>query len=342
MVPQSIDIQDYLESSKDWIVIDVRSQKEFQKAHIPGALNIPLLDDDSRHLVGVAYKEQGRAEAVHLGLKLIGPKMDDLLREFERVYNPDKKILFYCWRGGLRSGISSSLFAWAGYKTQLVSGGYKAYRNWVLSQFEQTYKVRILGGATGSGKTEILHHMRSKGAQIIDLEGIANHKGSAFGGIGQEPQPTTEAFENQLAHKLSVLDGHSIIWFENESHLIGTCFIPQKLWEQMSQAPILKLNVDKNTRVQRLSKEYGHFDKEILIEKTRILRRKLGGQNEQFAIDSITQGDTTSWLETLLVYYDKTYGYGTEKNKDRITELDFDWSKQETEIDKILQHELNK
>jgi tRNA 2-selenouridine synthase len=342
MTPQIVNIETVLEKPEDWSVIDVRSPKEYQKAHLPGAINIPLLNDEDRHLVGVEYKQKGRASAVHLGLQLVGPRMDELLHVFEQSCDFQKKILFYCWRGGLRSGISSSIFSWAGHKTHILNGGYKSFRTWVLSSFEKKYKLRILGGATGSGKTEILLNMKEKGVQVIDLEGLANHKGSAFGGLGQKPQPSTEAFENSLALELQIFDSQRVIWLENESHLIGTCYIPNPFWDQMTEAPILKLNIDTNTRVERLLKEYGHFEKSLLIEKTNILKRKLGGQHAQFAIESLEQDRRKDWLETVLVYYDKTYGYGIEKNQHRSTELPFDWNNSEQGISNIINHELNK
>jgi tRNA 2-selenouridine synthase len=199
-----------------------------------------------------------------------------------------------------------------------------------------------MGGATGSGKTEILLNMKEKGVQVIDLEGLANHKGSAFGGLGQKPQPSTEAFENSLALELQIFDSQRVIWLENESHLIGTCYIPNPFWDQMTEAPILILNIDTNTRVERLLKEYGYFEKPLLIEKTNILKRKLGGQHAQFAIESLEQDRRKDWLETVLVYYDKTYGYGIEKNHHRSTELPFDWNNPEQGISNIINHELNK
>jgi tRNA 2-selenouridine synthase len=207
----------------------------------------------------------------------------------------------------------------------------------VLDQFNQSYLFHVLGGATGSGKTELLTMLASRGAQTIDLEGIANHKGSAFGGLGQLPQPSTEHFENLLALGLASQEKEKPIWIENESRLIGTCFLPEAFWQQLQSAPIYQLEVNKDTRIDRLAKEYGHFPMEVLAEKTEILRKKLGGQHANKAIELLSVGDIHGWLDVLLVYYDKTYAYGGEKNASRIRSISHDWNDIEPSIKKLLE-----
>lgn len=334
MTPSILHIEDALKNREKYIWIDARSESEFLKGHLPGAVNVPLLNNDERREIGISYKRHGRSAAVKLGLALVGPKMSALYTEYEKLAK-EKTLLFYCWRGGLRSLISSTLFQWSGHKVYRLNGGYKAYRQWAQEQFQRPFKYLVLSGATGSGKTEILHHLKQNGTQIIDLEGLANHKGSAFGGLGKTAQPTTEAFENLLAEQLSLLTTDKPVVFENESRLIGSCFLPQAVWDGLQTGPILQLSVPLETRLERLSQEYGGFSSDLLIEKINAISKKLGGQHAKSAIEKILTGDTKGWIETVLVYYDKTYSYSADKNKDRSHLLDFDWRHKESSIQSL-------
>ncbi len=331
-----IHIEEAMNQKLSFQWIDVRSESEFQKAHIPGAINIPLLSNEHRVLIGTCYKKQGREAAVQLGLNLIGPKMADLFNQYKQAEMEGKKLLFYCWRGGLRSQISTTIYSWGGFKPFLLNGGYKSFRTWIHSQFEKKIPITILSGSTGSGKTEILHLLREKGEQIIDLEHLALHKGSAFGGLGFPPQPHTEAYENALGLVINSLDLTKRTFVENESRLIGHCFLPLSFWDQMQSAPIIEIQVDKLTRVKRLVKEYAHFDVNLLIEKTNILRKKLGGQNANEAIACLENSQFEQWIDILLVYYDKTYHYSVEKNIQRSKTIEFNWGLIDDSIVKII------
>lgn len=333
---KSIHIEEAFKQQLSFQWIDVRSESEYQKAHIPGAINIPLLTNEHRVLIGTCYKQQGREAAVQLGLKLIGPKMADLFSLYKNAEIEGKKLLFYCWRGGLRSQISTTIYAWGGSKPFLLNGGYKSFRTWIHSQFNKEIKLHVISGSTGSGKTEILHLLQKKGEQIIDLEGLAFHKGSAFGGLGFPPQPHTEAYENALGINISELDLSKRVFIENESRLIGHCFLPLDFWTQMQNAPILEIKVNKQTRVKRLVSEYAHFDIELLKEKTNVLRKKLGGQHANDAIEFLENQEFEKWIDTLLVYYDKTYQYSVEKNMHRSKTIEFNWEFVEDHINQIL------
>lgn len=339
MTPSTIHIEEALKNREKFTWIDARSESEFIKGHLSGAVNVPLLNNDERKEIGTTYKKQGRSAAVKLGLALVGPKMSHLYGQYESLAK-EKPLLFYCWRGGLRSLISSTLFQWSGQKVYRLHGGYKSYRNWAQEQFQKPFKYVVLSGATGSGKTEILHLLNTKGVQIIDLEGLANHKGSAFGGLGKPAQPSTEAFENLLAEELSKLSLDKPIVFENESRLIGTCFLPQPIWDGIQTGPIIQLNVPLETRLTRLSNEYGSFSSELLIEKIHAISKKLGGQHAKSAIDDILNNNTKGWISAVLVYYDKTYSYSADKNKERSRLLDFSWETEESSnkgIEQIIQ-----
>ena len=336
MSVKPIQIENALTNKSNFQWVDVRSESEFEKAHFPGAINIPLLSNEHRILVGTCYKQQGREEAVALGLELVGSKMQSLFRKYREIENLGKPILFYCWRGRLRSQISSTIYGWGGFNPSILVGGYKSFRTWAHKQFDRKMSVKILSGKTGSGKTEILHLLKEKGIQIIDLEGLATHKGSAFGGLGLPPQPSTEMFENNLALELSEINENQTVFIENESRLIGQCFLPLGIWSQMQDAPIVEINVDIPTRINRLIHEYAHFDRDHLEEKTRVLQKKLGGQHTQEAVQYLHEGNFEKWIDKLLVYYDKTYQYSVEKNIHRTSHLDFNWDDKNNCINTII------
>jgi len=192
-----LSVDDFLKEAAHLPVIDVRSPGEYDHAHIPHAINIPLFDNEERAKVGTRYKQVGKDSAVLLGLELVGPKLADFVKKARRLNLTGQEVLVHCWRGGMRSGSFAWLLNTAGIKARTLEGGYKAYRSQVLAAFAEPARM-IYGGKTGSGKTEILHELAKQGEQVIDLEALANHKGSSYGAIGQEPQPSSEQFENKL------------------------------------------------------------------------------------------------------------------------------------------------
>ncbi|MGE4332621.1 MAG: tRNA 2-selenouridine(34) synthase MnmH, partial [Macellibacteroides sp.] len=187
---------DFLEQSKTGIMIDVRSPSEFEAGHIPGARNLPLFSDNERAEIGTRYVQYGKDNAVERGLEIVGPKLAGFVKQ-ARLWADGTPIYMYCWRGGMRSGSMAWLFRTAGLTTYLLSGGYKAYRNSFAQLLEaHPWQLLILGGPTGCGKTEVLHQLQRMEQQVIDLEGLAHHKGSAFGSLGETAQPSTEQFTN--------------------------------------------------------------------------------------------------------------------------------------------------
>ncbi|MHC2993483.1 tRNA 2-selenouridine synthase, partial [Pontibacter sp. HJ8] len=259
----SISIQEFLEKAKQLPVLDARAPKEYEAGHMPQALSFPIFSDDERARIGTAYKQQGHDPAVLIGLDLFGPKMSRYVQEAEKLA-PQKEILVHCWRGGMRSGAMAWLLDFAGFQVHLLQGGYKAYRRLMQEQFELERPLLILGGLTGTGKTDLLPYLQQLGQQTIDLEGIASHKGSAFGSIGMAPQPSTEYFENLLGMELLKLDEHQPLWLEDESISIGRVQMPKPLYNRMQQAPTIVLEVPKQLRVQKLAEEYCRIDKVLL------------------------------------------------------------------------------
>lgn len=308
-----LSVEEFLAKVRSLPIIDVRSPGEYDHAHIPGAVSIPLFDNDERAQVGTKYKNAGKDAAVLLGLNLVGPKLADFVKQSKKLNPQNKEVLVHCWRGGMRSGSFAWLLDTAGLTASTLVGGYKAYRNEVLSSFAKPLNLIIIGGKTGSGKTDILKELAKQGEQIIDLEGMANHKGSSYGAIGQLAQPATEQFENKLFHTLLTLDPNRRIWLEDESRNIGSCFIPMALWLQMRIAPVAFIDMPKDKRVQRLVAEYANIDHGLLVEATERIRKRLGGKVTKDALDALGRHDYATVADLTLDYYDKAYLYGVSQ-----------------------------
>ncbi|NTV83535.1 MAG: tRNA 2-selenouridine(34) synthase MnmH, partial [Bacteroidales bacterium] len=278
----------------------------------PGAVSIPLFDDDERAIVGTTYTKSGSSEAVLAGLEIAGPKLKHFVSQAKELAT-NGELLVHCWRGGMRSEAMAWLFAFSGIKTHLMEGGYKAYRHYVRASFSTGPSIIILGGLTGSGKTELLQFLSEQGEQMIDLEGLAHHKGSAFGSLGQEDQPTNEQFENDLAAKWFLLNPAKPVWVEDESQNIGKIMIPDPLFAKMKSAQVVFIDMPFEERVYRLVQEYGCFkinDLSSLIQK---IEKRLGGDASNAAIKTLHAGDIGHAVSIVLKYYDKTYRYGLSK-----------------------------
>ncbi|MBK9507792.1 MAG: tRNA 2-selenouridine(34) synthase MnmH [Bacteroidetes bacterium] len=322
---KEISIKEFLSSRTNTPIVDVRSPKEYQLAHIPGAINIPLFNDAERAMVGTTYKHEGREKAITQGLELVGPKMAEFVAEGKRILQEHQAayITMHCWRGGMRSKSMATLFNFAGIPTLTITGGYKVYRNAVQQSFANPLHLIVLGGKTGSAKTAILQALQQQGEQIIDLEKLANHKGSAFGQLGEDPQPSSEYFENLLFEKIQQLDSTKRIWIEDESHLIGKVFIPETFWEQMRNAQVIYCDFPIEERINYLVTTYGNFDHEGVIESVKRITKKLGGQHAKAALEAYEAGDLKKATEIVLVYYDKTYNFGLSKrNPAQVKQMD--------------------
>ncbi len=295
-------------------VLDVRSPAEFLSGHLQGAINMPLFTNEERAEVGTIYKQSGKELAVLRGLEFVGPKMAEFVRQAKKT-SRDGQILVHCWRGGMRSGSMAWLFETSGLKTGVLKGGYKSFRNHVLESFAFNYDFHVVGGETGSGKTEILQALAKKGEQVIDLEELAHHRGSSFGSIGQTEQPKPEQFENDLFEALQKIDPSRRVWIEDESRSIGRVFIPQPIWEMKIAAPCYRVQIPFEVRVQRLVKDYGNFPKEILAEAVLRIQKRLGGLATKQAIESLENGDLAEVVRITLHYYDKAYDFPQSTRK---------------------------
>lgn len=319
---EKVDIEKFLQLSEKFPILDVRSPAEFAHAHIPNAISVPIFSDEERKIIGTAYKKQSRQVAVNHGLNFFSERMKIIPKEVESLKgnaqfsnSQTKTYLVHCWRGGMRSEAVAWLLSLYGYKVFLLDGGYKTFRRWALDQFEKEYSLKILGGFTGSGKTQVLKELNSRGEKVIDLEGLANHKGSAFGALGENSQPSSEMFENALALQLWQIadntngdgDTKNEIWLEDESAHIGTVGIPKPFWQQMRKSRLYFLDIPFEKRLENILNIYGVFDKEELVNCVSKIQKRLGGLNTKNAIQFINENNVEAAFEILLKYYDKLY-----------------------------------
>jgi tRNA 2-selenouridine synthase len=294
-------------------VIDVRTPSEFANGHIPGAINMPVFSDDERAVVGTLYKKQGRNEAVLKGMEFVGPQMADFVRTATRLA-VEKTLLVHCWRGGMRSGSMAWLFRTAGLHVKVLEGGYKAYRACFREDLQMmSWNFVIIGGPTGSGKTDVLKALKDQGEQVLDLEGLAHHKGSAFGALGQEAQPSSEQFENNINQVLRGFYPEQVIWVEGESHSIGRVVIPDVLFELLMVAPLVMYELDRGLRLERLVREYGFFDNELLAQSVRKIQKRLGGLRTSEALNALEDANYHKVADITLQYYDKGYANSLSK-----------------------------
>lgn len=334
---RQVEIEEFLGLARNLPVFDVRSPAEYFHAHIPDSLNLPIFNDEERAVIGTLYKKKGRPVAVRKGLEYFGPKMnafiDVVLNASESVGKSEtalleQPVLIHCWRGGMRSGAMAWLLDLYGFNVYTLSGGYKAFRKWVAERFEDAIPLIVIGGYTGSEKTRILNHVsKSAGKQVIDLEALASHRGSAFGGLGMDSQPSQEMFENLLATKISsigVKEGihgdadrlrveTDAVWVEDESQRIGRLSIPGSFWNNMRNSTVFYLERPFHRRLVNIIHEYGSFTKEELSLSIERISKRLGGLETKTAKEFLSKEDISGCLEVLLRYYDKTYSKSLAK-----------------------------
>ena len=327
-------------------IVDVRSPSEFCQGHWPGSINIPLFSDNEREKIGKSYKKESRLKAILDGLKVTitnTPKLlETILQTTKDTEGVKKSLRIYCWRGGMRS----SAFAWLartiGIKTYLLKGGYKSYRKWVLNQFEADLPIRLLGGKTGTRKTDLLNHIKKENIYVIDLEGIANHRGSSFGSLGMEDQPSTQQFENILAESLDKFHKNNAIeiWIEAESSNLGKCRIPNNLYAKMKKAPILEIIKTKNERIENLVKLYSQNSQTELKDAVNRISKRLGPQRTKEALTAIDKKEWSKACEAMLDYYDKCYEYEIKQAKN-INSINISRLSLNSSLNKILKENLH-
>ncbi|MCA1747218.1 MAG: tRNA 2-selenouridine(34) synthase MnmH, partial [Bacteroidales bacterium] len=288
---QRISIEKYLNGEPLLPLVDVRTPAEYENGHIPGAVNIPLFTNEERAKVGTLYKQVSVERAYEAGYRFVTPKLDWFMQESRKVA-VDGHVVVYCWRGGMRSKSFADHLSENGIgEVFVIEGGYKAFRQHALESFEQPEVIHVLGGYTGSGKTRALKELERMGEQVIDLEGIAHHKGSAFGSIGESEQPKNEHFTNLLFWEWRKLDFTRSVWLEDESIHIGRVFIPEVLFERMRQATLYFLKIPKEQRARLLVEVYAGIDSGKLAESVRRISKRLGGLRTAEALEALERND---------------------------------------------------
>lgn len=313
MIEKLISLEEFWSLREQLPLIDARSEAEFLQSHIPQSINIPILTNSERTEVGTLYKQKGALDATIKGFELVGPRFHQIQKKATELF-PKQKIIVYCWRGGMRSQILSWLLGMVGFEVFRLKGGYKTYRNYTFDEVRKPWNLLVLGGKTGVGKTRLLKALEDKNEQVLDLEDLANHKGSAFGGIGQQPQPSVEQFENLMAEKLRQFNSNETIWLENESRRIGKIIINDQFFNLMGCSPLIDIIKSEEERIQLIKEEYASLPKEELIKAINRLKKKLGGLRTTTAIEDIINDHHESWISNLLIYYDKTYQFDLERH----------------------------
>ena len=301
---QKISIEEALEL-KDAVIIDTRSPREYEKDRIPGAVNIPILDNEERKAVGTMYK-QDPDKATQKGYDYYNKKLPRMVEEFKKL-DKDKKIIIYCWRGGMRSQTITKLVCDLGFNAFLLEGGYRVYRRYVRTQLENykpPFTFIVLYGLAGSGKTELIKQL----VPSIDLEGLAQHRSSNFGAIGLNPREQ-KLFESLLFAKLKELEGEKLVFVEGESHKVGKVFIPNSIFTAMKKGIAVRVNCSIENRAKQIVKDYfthGEEDKirEIIVYLKPHLTKKVV-ENLLKLMDEKNYSEVSKIL--LQDYYDSKY-----------------------------------
>jgi tRNA 2-selenouridine synthase len=246
-------------------IIDVRSESEFAEDHVPGALNCPVLSDAERKEVGTMDRQQSSFEARRRGAALVSRNIARHLEEVFADKPRDWRPLVYCWRGGNRSGAMTHILGRVGWRAQQLEGGYRAYRRAVIAELDalpQRLQFQVICGPTGSGKSRLLQQLAGRGAQVLDLEALACHRGSVLGGLPSQPQPGQKHFESRVWDTLRRCAPARPVFVESESRKVGSLRVPDALLARMRESPCITLEVPRAARVRLLRDEYAHFERD--------------------------------------------------------------------------------
>lgn len=297
---------------EDKVLVDIRSPSEYEEFHIPGAINIPLFEDEEKRLIGIVYRSEGVEKAKSLGYEIAGSKLEVLLSRFKDLKERHKHVIVYCWRGGLRSQELCKFLQSMGIEVLRLSGGYRAYREFILNDMKRLLegkKFLVLTGKTGVGKTKLLRKLKEEGYPVIDLEGLANDRGSAFGKVGIRKKVSQKIFDALLYNSLLDIKA-DLIFTEDESRVIGNIHIPEAFWKKKEEGIYVEIESFIEKRVKNLIEEYTSFEswQEELKKSLAKIRKYLGEEKYSVSLELLEKGHTEELAEFLIrEYYDKTY-----------------------------------
>ena len=301
-------------------IIDARSEGEYAEDHLPGAVNWPSLNDEERKIVGTRYKQISQFEAKKLGAALVAKNIAAHIQREVLDKPREWQPLVYCWRGGKRSGSLALILDQIGFKVTLVDGGYKAFRAALVADLPQLaarHSYQVVCGTTGSGKTRLLQALQARGAQVLDLEALANHRSSVLGLIPGVPQPSQKAFDSLIWAALRSFDPARTVYIESESKKVGNVAVPEGLIAAMRAAPCLQLDLAEDERVALLLEDYDFFVKDITFFCDRLgaLTEARGKDTVQDWQARARSGDVASVVRELLVrHYDPVYLQSMRRN----------------------------
>ncbi len=305
----------------DVALVDTRSEGEYNADTIPGSVNIPLLSNEERKRVGICYKNEGPEPAKRLGLEIVSPKLIWMVNAYDQIVN-NRKLVVFCWRGGLRSKFTASLLSAMGFDAYRLIGGYKAYRRYVYNYLNcdvLPHRAIVLYGLTGVGKTTVIRSLMKKGIPAVDLEGIAKHRGSVFGKIGLPPSPTQKKFESMIVDSLARCEDKGYFIIECESRRIGNLIVPDSVMNSMKFAHRILMYAPLEVRVRRILREYdvGAGNIAALQESVCHLKKKLGGAKVKELVTGLADGKVEEVFRYLIErYYDSLYGYPSEASEE--------------------------
>ncbi|MFW6359160.1 MAG: tRNA 2-selenouridine(34) synthase MnmH [Chroococcales cyanobacterium] len=297
-------------------IIDVRSPAEYAEDHLPNAINLPVLNNEERAKVGTIYKQISPFEARKIGSSLVAKNISSHLNTHFASKEKDYSPLVYCWRGGQRSNSLAHILTQVGWRVTVLEGGYKTYRTYVreeLKRLTPQLSYKILCGLTGSGKTYLLQQLSQQGGQVLDLEGLANHRGSLLGQVWENQlqlQPSQKRFESLLLQKLKEFDCHKPVWVESESNTIGEIHVPSQLWKEMKRSPCIEIQLPLEERVKWLLQEYSHLTKNLNLLKYKLqwLTSRHGKKKIEEWYSLIDSSQLDSFVKDILInHYDPAY-----------------------------------
>jgi len=308
---KEITAEELVENLDKFCIVDIRSPTEYSEFHIPGAVNVPLFDDEEKRFIGEVYRLKGQEKAKEEGIKLVSPKLYSFYKTFKELENRGKPIVVYCWRGGMRSVAMCSFLAGTGIKVMRLKGGYRAFRRYILEDMERIISDKqfiVLTGKTGVGKTSLLRDLKREGLPVVDLEDLAKDRGSAFGKVGLREKVSQKMFDANLYLTLKRIN-HPVLFIEDESRRIGNVHLPEVLYKRIAEGFRVELNTTMERRIKNIEEEYlGNTEKEEIKGAVYKIRKYLGNEGADYVLRLIEEGKLRDTIRFLIEkYYDRTY-----------------------------------